>query len=156
MNRCEDCAKLFSAAPEKTLCDTCIRNRMSHTERVREAVEMQGLQSLSDIALAVGIPLDDVSAILDQLKIPSKDVSPDALCAHCRRQEATHGSSYCPECRATLDQLFGEAARSLERKIAADQQVRRAPTQGSSTNAREALDKKRLRTTDQGNSHFRR
>lgn len=156
MNQCGDCGKLFAAAPEKVLCDTCLRNRMPRNERVREAVENQGLTTPHDIALAVGIPIDDVSAILSHLELPRKELNPDALCTRCKREEVTQGSPYCENCRTELDQQFGEAARTLEQKIATAQQVRPKTIAASGMGARDALEKKRLRTTDQGPRHFRR
>lgn len=156
MKRCNDCGKLFSAAPEKTLCDTCLRNRMSRPERVREAIEKQGLESPEDIALAVGIPVDDVTTILSRLELPQKVVPREALCARCKNKECAQGSSYCSECRSALDQQFGAAARTLEQKIALAKRTQPAKAPESRMSARDALDKKRLRTTDQGQGNIRR
>lgn len=156
MNQCDDCGKLFAAAPDKALCDTCLRNRMPRNERVREAVEKQGLTTPHDIALAVGIPIDDVSSILSHLGLPRKELNPDALCTRCKREEATQGSTYCEDCRTALDQQFGEAARTLEQKIATAQREQPKTTAASGMSTRAALDKKRMRTTDQGQGHSRR
>lgn len=156
MDQCIDCGKLFAPAPDKTLCDTCIRNRMSQTERVREAVEKQGLESPQDIAIEIGIPMDEVSAILGRLELPHKEVSAEALCTRCKRKESMQGSPFCGECRSALDQQFGEAARILEEKIAMKQSEQPVSTTGSRMSTREALEKKRLRKTDQGHGGFRR
>ncbi len=156
MNRCTDCGKLFAAAAGKTFCDTCLRNRMTREERVHEAVEVQGLETPHDIALAVGIPLDDVAAILTRLNLPRKEIKPEALCARCKHAEASQGSTYCLGCRTELDQQFGEAARTLEEKIAQADHKRPAKTAASGMSARKALEQKRMRTTDQGHINFRR
>ena len=150
MKRCNDCGKLFAAAPDKNLCDTCLRNRMSRPERVREAIEKQGLESPEEIALAVGIPVDDVSTILNRLELPQKIVPRESLCARCKHRESAQGSSYCIECRTALDRQFGEAARTLEQKIALARREQTVKSPGSRMNTRDTLNKKRLRTTDQG------
>lgn len=129
---------------------------MTREERVREAIESEGLETAHDIALAVGIPLDDVESIIDRLELPQKQIDPETLCARCKRVEAASGSPFCRECRTALDQEFGKAARMLEEKIAAAEKTQPAKLSGSGMSAREALEKKRLRTTDQGHSNFRR
>ena len=118
MTRCEDCGKLFGPAPEKKYCDTCARNRMPPHERVREAVEHEGLESPEEIALAVGIPLEDAKTFLKHLEYARKNIDPEIPCARCRKAEPLQGSPFCSECRAQLDKQFGEAARKLEEKIA--------------------------------------
>jgi hypothetical protein len=151
MTRCDDCGKLFESAPGKKLCDTCARSRMPHHERVREAVEHDGLETPEEIALAVGIPLEDARAILKRLEFARKEVAPDAVCARCRKMEVAHGSPFCAECRAHLDKEFGEAARILEEKIAMAEREQPKKMAGSGMGSREALEKKRVRATNPGN-----
>jgi ribosomal protein L44E len=151
MTRCEECGKLFAAAPGKTLCETCQRAQMSLAERVREAVEHEGLETPEEIALTVGVPLDDARTLLSQIVLPKKSVNPDALCARCKQSEASQGFAYCAACRAYLDQQFGAAARSIEERLAQSDRRNNRPagTGGSRMATREALEKKRLRTSQQ-------
>ena len=147
--QCPECLKLFEADGQ-ALCSACRSKLLSTRERVREAIRVHDKLTPVEVAMFLGIPLEDAEAMFTALEEEAVASGRRVVCQRCKRRPATDESRFCLECWEEIEQGLRDAAERLERTIEA--RTEQDPSLGKErpTGLRNAMERRRRWQTDQG------
>lgn len=144
LKKCVDCGRLFSASDKVQQCQRCAGDERMVNKRVEEAVVLDGLTTVAEIAASIGVDAAAVKRVLSALPLIAEDVESDETCPRCGIRPTRIGKPYCPVCLMGIDADLREMAARVEQDRA--QRDARPEARMRGLSVAQALHEKKRRT----------
>lgn len=142
LKNCSTCGRLFHAPTGIERCTICLDRSSGELAQVETALDAApNSLSLSEIAAATNMKLNQIQSILSDAKVMSRQLRSEGRCRKCDRFGRLPDAEFCLACQLELYKSLGDAAAGLPDLEALGVSLRDRPMYVHDT-----LDEKRRRT----------